>query len=169
MLCEKNSSLRALSLPIIHNVSFIDIREKTMTEQEAITLKTSLSKLSTRNIGKCMNDAIFLLNDLQENGPQASWDWPADMRFAQHVGDTDTAQLLEWAIHSQTVLPVLIATVKLHGEWVKQRRLRALRLLAHMGKVQAKWDGMGERGVHDFGVSRTRVYYLSDAVPCQIR
>jgi hypothetical protein len=113
-------------------------------------------------MGKCINDAMFLLNDLQENGPQAAWDWPADLRFAEHVGDSDVAQILKWAIHSRTVLPVLIATVKLHGGQINQRRLRALRLLIHTGKVDAQWSGMGERGVHDFGVNRTRVYHLAD-------
>jgi hypothetical protein len=119
-------------------------------------------------MGKCVDDAAFLLQDLKENGPQCSWDWPADLRFAKHAGDANATELYEWAVESTLVLPLLLYEVQLRGRYINQRRLRALRLLVRTGKVKSHWGGMGENGVYYFGVNRTRVYSLADAVLCQI-
>lgn len=112
-------------------------------------------------VSKLVKDALFLLQDLQENGPQESWDWPADERFARcAMQDAAVADLLHACIESHTVVPVLIDTVRIYADHVRRRRLRALRFLIKQGKVKAQWAGTGERGVHNFGVNRARDYRL---------
>lgn len=107
-----------------------------------------------------IKDAQFLLQDLAEHGPQTSWDWPADWRFAKFLGDKEAIEFYEWALRGESRHVVLIATVRLYGKRLVERRLRALQFLVKQGKVEAAWAGTGEMGVHTFGINRARVYSL---------
>lgn len=104
-------------------------------------------------------DERFLLDDLRENHAQSSWDWPADERFAEHVGDGDN--LITESMESGAPSAFRIAAAKT-WERITQRRLRALRALVKRGLVVAFWSGTGPGGFTDFGVRRVRTYDLPE-------
>lgn len=109
-----------------------------------------------------IKDAQFLLQDLAEHGPQTSWDWPADWRFAQAIEDREAAAFYKWAVTAEVAHIRLIDAVRVYGKPLVERRLRALQFLVKQGKVEAAWAGTGEMGVHTFGINRARVYSLKE-------
>ncbi len=110
---------------------------------------------------KIERDAAFILRDMRTNGfgSQGSWDWPADLRFAEHMGDRDAIDLYRDILKSHAPFPFQIAAQK-RVDHVRRRRLRALRLLVKQGHVEAWWLGAGVGGHTEFGVRRLRAYAL---------
>lgn len=105
-------------------------------------------------------DEKFLLSDLKENHAQGSWDWPADERFAEHLG-CDSEYLMSETINSVAVAPIR-AAVATTWKKVTQRRLRALRGLVRKGLAESYWMGTGWGGKTDFGITRVRMYDVKD-------
>lgn len=101
----------------------------------------------------------FLRKDLMENESQANWDWEADLRFAEFIGDAEAVKDISRGLRSNNLLDV----VQWHAFWKKkitQKRLHHLNNMVKSGLVRAMWVGSGPCGKSDLGVSRIRTYSL---------
>lgn len=100
----------------------------------------------------------FLLADMEKHGGQSSWDWEADRRFAEFIGDTEAADMLNRAIKSEAVDCFRFAAART-ARHVTRKRLRVLNDLRKRGLVDSGWIGTQEGGRNTFGVGRIRAYY----------
>ena len=105
-----------------------------------------------------MNILDELVKDLKTNGTQFSWDLPADERFAKIIGDSESEELINRAVHSSSIMIARLAAVESTG--ITPKRLQALRRLVKLGLVESYWQGVGFGGRNDFGVGRVRCYSL---------
>ena len=99
-----------------------------------------------------------LVNDLKQHGGQSSWDWEADARFAEIIGDFESAKILWGVVHSSTMVFRQLTIVQKTG--ITKKRLRALRRLVKLGLVESSWESLGAGGRNIFGVGRLRGYNL---------
>ena len=105
------------------------------------------------------DDQKFLLANLKANGPQSSWDWQADHRFALAAGLTEEAEKIRLVLRSHA--PTIFRDeVMFSVKHVKTRRLRALQALVKKGLVRSAWVGTGAGGKNEFSVNRCRAYFL---------
>lgn len=108
-------------------------------------------------------DEQFLLDDLSECFTHSSWDWPADERFAAHLG-------LDISAISATMQSCAPSSLRVgvSQSWDKltQRRLRLLRGLVRKGLVHSSWAGTGYGGVSEFGLNRCRHYQIINKGEC---
>jgi hypothetical protein len=104
----------------------------------------------------------FMLNEMKEYGYQSSWDWAADLRFAEFIGDETAVEMLHEIMKSNTVWPIIIAVHEQCIGKVKRKRLSILRELVSMGEADSWWTGTGHGGGHDFGAKRVRTYGLRE-------
>lgn len=104
------------------------------------------------------------LRDLVENGPQSSWDWGADLRFAQALENEEAAKIIKAVIESDGVQLIREAYMK-SGEVKKvhEQRLTALRRLTQANLAVSFWQGLGDGAVSDFGINKIRVWEYQDA------
>jgi hypothetical protein len=112
------------------------------------------------------SDIDIIVTDMRKHGPQASWDWEADLRFAQAISDDeavkDCQELLRSANRGSIWPLLIIAHQELVGKRITRRRVRALRRLVQERRAKAFWLGTGPQGRADFGVGRVRHYKLLD-------
>lgn len=106
-----------------------------------------------------MNDVDIVLSHLKDFGPQGSWHWDADARFARAIGDHGAAGVIEDAYSHAYLLTYQLAAMY-SVRHIKRRRLRALRKLVKQGLVKAHWRGTGPGGATEFGTNRVRQYGL---------
>lgn len=109
-----------------------------------------------------MTDTQLVLKDMQNKGPQGSWDWEADHRFAKAVGDLTAVSDLERIMACELDAAAFIGHKRLVRKRITERRLRALRKLVAQGTVYADWRGTGPGGKNRFGVNRCRAYFLKE-------
>jgi len=105
-----------------------------------------------------MTDVEIVRLDLAKHGAQDSWDWQADLRFAEAVGDEEAVKDCKDLLKSHAPFPTLIMFHRLALGRIQQRRVRALRLLVRAKEVRAWWLGTGPYGRTEFGVNRVRHY-----------
>lgn len=110
-----------------------------------------------------LEDQKFILSELKKYGGQNSWDYQADLRFAMNVGDKRAVDVLSEIMdpNISSVFGIVKAVHKLEIGHIKRRRLRALNNLKRRGLVISGWVGTGWGGTSDFGVNRTREYWLT--------
>ena len=108
-------------------------------------------------MGKLADEENFLIEQLQGNRVQSSWDWESDLSFAERFGMD--CEMLREAIDSAAPLKFRWAAANYNTK-IKIRRLNALRRLVKKGIVEAWWSGTGFGGVNEFGVNRARLYAL---------
>jgi hypothetical protein len=92
---------------------------------------------------------------------QSSWDWTADKRFAEFLGDVAMCEALRVLIESSAVSTIRASYHDAYIRPLTERRLRALRSLVREGLVMAYWQGAGAGWRSEFGVGRFRVYVLA--------
>jgi hypothetical protein len=105
-------------------------------------------------------DAKFLKADMRKHGAQASWNWEADLRFAEFIDDAIAVDCLKTLLGSAAPFPLQIASHRACVTRTKRRRLRALRFMKDIGIVETGWIGTGEGGATEFGPRRIRYYGL---------
>lgn len=114
-------------------------------------------------MGRTMTDIEIVTADMQKHGDHGAWDWEADLRFAQAIGDDeavrDCANLLR--SNAPYALQIMAHRVVIAPR-ITWRRVRALRQLVRGGKARSFWLGTGPRGRTEFGVNRVRHYRLVD-------
>lgn len=103
----------------------------------------------------------WLYEDIKEHGPQSSWDWEAELRFARFVGDTHAAEWIEKAVDSKAPTGLRCAVVESVYQRVHRQRLEGLRRLKARGIVTASWIGGGAGCWYELGVRRFRLYQLA--------
>lgn len=107
-----------------------------------------------------MNALQFLLDDLKKHGVQMSWDWEADLRFAEAIGDKQSSEILWLVVNGGAPTAVKWSHVQRTG--IPQKRMRYLRQLVKRGDVISYWSGSEEGGKCQFGVNRFRNYALAN-------
>lgn len=107
-----------------------------------------------------MKDTDILYHDLEQHGSQGSWDWEADLRFAQAIGDKEAVDDLKKCLRSSAVFALLISAQRGLVGHITRRRVRALQQLVRDGKAKAYWLGTGAYGKTEFGTNRVRHYEL---------
>jgi hypothetical protein len=95
------------------------------------------------------------------DGMGSSWDWEADLRFAQAIGDDGAATWADQLARSQMPLPLRLDLYTAHCGHITRRRRRAMGELVRRGWATASWIGLGEGSRAAFGVGRSRVYELT--------
>jgi len=110
----------------------------------------------------------FLLDDLKAHGGQSSWDWDADLRLAEWLGNAEAVEGIKAAQGTQ-LFPYAFAIHRKFGNKVKQIRLSGLRQLVQDGLVESWWAGTGEAGGTQLGVNRVRTYHLKENQPGEIQ
>jgi hypothetical protein len=96
-----------------------------------------------------------------EHGGTESWDWDADLAFAEYLGDDESVKMIRAAKRSAAPFPFIKSAWRLTWrKTITNNRLRILRSLVKQGKVIAYWQGTGYGGTVDFGVGRVRSYRL---------
>lgn len=108
--------------------------------------------------------AQIVLDDLrgEGRGMQDSWDWPADYRFAVALNLSKEADMINACIESRSVTFFRMAGMYTVKKSITLKRLQALRELIKLGFVRTEWRGLGQFGFNDFGVRRTRAYFLKE-------
>ncbi len=107
---------------------------------------------------KTKNILENLKEDLLKKGPQASWDWEADYRFAIIIKDYKSAEIIKQVIESNGVTAIRYAAVQSTG--ITKKRLNFLRKLKRTGVVKSYWSGLGRGAYSQFGIRRVRCYEL---------
>lgn len=106
-----------------------------------------------------MVDTDIILSLLRtQRSIQSSWDWEADLWFAEAIHDQTAVECLRDVMKSLAPFPIRDAVRKHTTEHVRLRRLRALRKLVKRGVVESYWHGTGEGSL--LGVNRIRTYAL---------
>lgn len=104
----------------------------------------------------------FLIADIKKHGAQSSWDWDADVRFARFLDDTVSADAIQRACDSHSVLSARYSYwVHFGGRRICRNRMRRLRELVSAGFLSAGWVGLGAGGFSEFGIRRVRAYSLT--------
>lgn len=101
----------------------------------------------------------FLIKDMKNNGGASAWDWEADYRFACHLGDEETAEIILAAIQSHAPENFRVYAM-MKCKRITDLRLRIMRKLVRDGVARAYWAGTGEGGKSRFGVNKIRHYQL---------
>ena len=79
---------------------------------------------------------------MKENrGTQSSWDWDADYRFAEYVGDPEIVALIKKEGRSMAPGPLLWMHHEAAFGKIHKRRLRALRYLKKIGLLERWYSG----------------------------
>ena len=107
----------------------------------------------------------FLLDDLKAHGGQSSWDWNADQRLAEWLGNAEAVEGIEAAKHAGGLLVYALGVHSLYAKKIKRIRLAGLRKLVKAGLVESWWIGLGYGGGSEFGVNRVRTYRLKENLP----
>lgn len=108
-----------------------------------------------------VKDTQIILKDMKETKcGQSSWDWPADYRFAKAISAKDEIEILEMLLKSTTVFAIQIACHRKFITKLKNRRLRALKILEKQGIIRSGWLGTGPGGLKEFGTRRVKSWHL---------
>lgn len=105
-----------------------------------------------------MKPERFLYDDIVENGHQSSWDFGADLRFAEFLKDKTAIDAISKAMSSSAPMALRWQAVQLTK--MPQKRMYYLRKLVQQRKINASWMGLGEGSVGEFGVNRVRIYSM---------
>ncbi len=102
----------------------------------------------------------FLKRELKRES-QSSWDWEADSRFAEFLGEKQIAKdLLHAARNVGLIYFAVTAWEMFEGPRIKRLRLRRMNELEQEGIVISEWRGTGPDGKTLYGVNRNRAYFL---------
>lgn len=107
----------------------------------------------------------FLLEDLKRHIYLSSWDFEADVRFAEAIKHKD-AEIVRLCLEGQSPWPIRKSVLESTG--VTKLRLRALRELVHDGLVVSEWTGTGPGGWTELNVCRCRMYKLTEVIDGQV-
>ncbi|WP_415913136.1 hypothetical protein [Neptuniibacter sp. QD37_11] len=109
--------------------------------------------------GALSEQAKFLLNQFNHGvREQSSWDWDADLSFAERFHLPHQAEIRQ-ALYSDTPTSLQVGLWK--STWYKpvtQLRIRALKELVDKKHLESYWVGLGPGSKTAYGISKVKKY-----------